>query len=88
MSFLALRTFAKPAGSVSNDKRFKKKNLDSVRIFMECNADLTSVTSAFLSRKAEIYVAWFLKDEGGRFFNPVLTKVAFSSSPNYLLYVF
>ena len=30
----------------------------------------------------------FLKDEWGRFFKPVLTKVEFSSSPNYLLYVF
>tara|TARA_B100000902_G_C27075667_1_gene796259 strand:+ start:276 stop:458 length:183 start_codon:yes stop_codon:yes gene_type:complete len=53
MPFLALRTFAKPAGSVSNDKRFKKKILDSVSIFMECKADLTSGTSVFLSRKAE-----------------------------------
>ncbi len=42
----------------------------------------------FSQEKRSIYLAWVLKDEIGSFIKLVLTKVEFSSLPNYLLYIF
>ena len=47
MSFLALRTFAKPAGSVSNDKRFKKKFLDLAKISAPIFGEISGVGQIF-----------------------------------------